>query len=1083
MTNPSNINSPPSVGTLIGGYRLEHKIGTGGNASVYRAKSQTGKTVAVKILHSLKITQEDLKRFQREFDTTEKLNHPNIVSVYETGIFEDYPWLAMEYIDGGDLAHQISAWKDDPSFDRFPAIEVLLRQILEAISYVHRAGFVHRDLKPTNILIRSDGTPMLSDFGVVKSLRECGTQLTSIGKLVGTIAFMAPEQIASDPIDARTDLYALGALLYLMLTLKPPIDAPTIAGYLARHLTEVPRPPRDLVSNIPEKLSTIATRLLLKAPSQRYSSAEAVTVALDQKHNTERLPLRGCEDLLRCWRDRMSLLNQGLSGMVAIVGEHGAGKTHTLATISDLTVAEDAVFNGLTGETPNLVESIEQARASTEGPLVITVDDLHLAPAIVLNGLGRVVRLSLQGESEPLVLLFSSLHQKGHIRPLIDGTITGVESTVLALAPLNKSAVVALLRDHQLSASIAAALGSRLSVDHHGNAGDIIQTMRTMLKQGWLEFIGDQIRANRPLKEILRDPLPVDTHDQERASAYIEQLSEDAHRLIALVSLSGVLAVNTLSLLMPENTASVVLGEPALKSLLLHTPGERRNLDTYELSHPVIAKLLLERLSDEKILVLHQELATALQPQRREHSDKIAHHLVQAKAYKEALPYYIYAAKRASRSETNRTVIQHAKSAISLIKTHDVSFPDDATAALVYLLWGGALYSRGRFDDAKRQLLVASEHAQKSGDSRLCGKVDATLGRAYYRLGVLDISERYLRSALRLCDRNSKELAAATRTLADILLQRGALIESGKLWRRALDVAMQVGKAPDVARAKRGLAHLTILQGKLSDAATYLDEAEELLASGQDDPTRASILARLIELDTIAGRFGAAIHRAEQLTTLADDSSVMNRHPQALSQQATVLLKTGDPESAHKYASRAVLHAHAAPILQHENLIIAARVLCSVGRFEEAAEALAPIENLPANALSDLPAQIAALHAWTAVEHALEFATAQRSVFTALRAAPIAYSSARACLDAAHTFCKAGDATAAHDIAKNGLSMLGSDGTEALRLELLVLMQKSAPSDTYHTQILALRDHILITLAPHLHEKFIASCLSAPSPS
>ena len=209
----------------------------------------------------------------------------------------------------------------------------------------------------------------------------------------------------------------------------------------------------------------------------------------------------------------------------------------------------------------------------------------------------------------------------------------------------------------------------------------------------------------------------------------------------------------------------------------------------------------------------------------------------------------------------------------------------------------------------------------------------------------------------------------------------------------------------------------------------------------------------------------------------------MNRHPQALSQRATVLLKTGDLESAHKYASRAVLHAHAAPILQHENLIIAARVLCGVGRFEEAARALAPIESLPANALSDLPAQIAALHAWTAVEHAVEFATSQRSVFTALRAAPIAYSSARACLDAAHTFCKVGDATAAYDIAKNGLSMLGSDGTEALRLELLVLMQKSAPSDTYQVQILALRDHILITLAPHLHEKFIASCLSTPNPS
>ncbi len=281
----TGLGSHPGPGDTVGSYRLVSLVGTGGMASVYRAEDEAGQPVAIKILNPARVHPDDVKRFTREYQALSKITHKNVVSVFGAGVSERYPWIAMEFVDGVDLSDVISAWKRSTPSDHFARVHRLLTGLCEALQYVHDLGMIHRDLKPTNILVTADGEAKLSDFGVVKgdsSHATHQTQLTMAGRLVGTVAFMAPELITSDGVDRRADLYALGACLYMMLTFQRPIEATSVAGYLARHLTEVPRPASEHNPSVPQRLEQICQRLLLKDKSYRYPTAQAVLHALER---------------------------------------------------------------------------------------------------------------------------------------------------------------------------------------------------------------------------------------------------------------------------------------------------------------------------------------------------------------------------------------------------------------------------------------------------------------------------------------------------------------------------------------------------------------------------------------------------------------------------------------------------------------------------------------------------------------------------------------------------------------------------------------------------------------------------------
>ncbi len=262
--------------THIGRYTIQGELGRGGMASVYRAYDPSFKReVAIKILPREFLHEPTFRaRFQREAQTIAGLEHAAIVPVYDYGEEDGQPYLVMRLMAGGSLADRI----DRGPLSLAETIEILAR-LAPALDRAHALGIIHRDLKPANILFDADGYPYISDFGIAK-LTQSNTQLSGTG-LMGTPAYMSPEQVRGDKqIDGRADLYALGAMLYHMLSGQRPFESDTPLGMALKHITEPP--PRLCAArpDLPAACETVIATAMAKEPSQRFGTAAALLAAL-----------------------------------------------------------------------------------------------------------------------------------------------------------------------------------------------------------------------------------------------------------------------------------------------------------------------------------------------------------------------------------------------------------------------------------------------------------------------------------------------------------------------------------------------------------------------------------------------------------------------------------------------------------------------------------------------------------------------------------------------------------------------------------------------------------------------------------
>jgi serine/threonine protein kinase len=264
------------VGKRLGQYRLKAVLGKGAMATVFKAyQPSLDRYVAIKVLPPSFAAESPAfaKRFQREAKAIARLYHPNIVPVYDFGIYRDYSYIVMRYVeDARSLSQVVSA-----SLTTEQIID-LISQVASALAYAHAQGVIHRDVKPSNVLLDA-GWALLSDFGLVK-VHEVATQLTDVGKGMGTPAYMSPEQAQGDAVDHRTDIYALGVMLYEMLTGTLPHDAPTSLGIMLKRTTQPPLPPRALNPAISRSLEQVVLRSLAIHPADRYDTAEDFIAAL-----------------------------------------------------------------------------------------------------------------------------------------------------------------------------------------------------------------------------------------------------------------------------------------------------------------------------------------------------------------------------------------------------------------------------------------------------------------------------------------------------------------------------------------------------------------------------------------------------------------------------------------------------------------------------------------------------------------------------------------------------------------------------------------------------------------------------------
>jgi putative two-component system response regulator len=262
-------------GGRLGAYRIVEYVGKGGMAEVYKGYHEgLDRTVAIKILPDFFVDDRSSRdRFHQEARSIARLNHPNILRIFDFGEDDGVPYLVLEFIEGDTLADRLG--KPMP----LESVVKLLTPIASALDHAHSEGLLHRDVKPSNILMRTDGTPMLADFGLAR-MADSARKLTATGLVMGTPEYMSPEQISEENVGPASDVYALTVVAHEMLTGRVPFEAKTAAAVLVSHLNKPMPPTPELTGEASAHLEAVLKRGLAKVPEQRYPNASELIAAL-----------------------------------------------------------------------------------------------------------------------------------------------------------------------------------------------------------------------------------------------------------------------------------------------------------------------------------------------------------------------------------------------------------------------------------------------------------------------------------------------------------------------------------------------------------------------------------------------------------------------------------------------------------------------------------------------------------------------------------------------------------------------------------------------------------------------------------
>ena len=274
--------------TYGGRYALQERVGVGGMAEVYRARDELlGRDVAVKVLSErLSTDRSFVERFRREAQAAANLSHPNIVSLYDYGSDEGDYYIVMEFIDGRGVDEIVRS--EGPLMPERAA--EIAADVARALERAHAQGLVHRDVKPNNIMITSYGQTKVTDFGIVRALGgDAEATMTQTGMVIGTAAYLSPEQAQGAPVDERSDVYSLGCVLYEMLTGRAPFTGDTPLSIAYKHVREHPETPSSVNSDVPDGLDAITMKALAKNPDNRYASAKEMREDLERFSSGQRV--------------------------------------------------------------------------------------------------------------------------------------------------------------------------------------------------------------------------------------------------------------------------------------------------------------------------------------------------------------------------------------------------------------------------------------------------------------------------------------------------------------------------------------------------------------------------------------------------------------------------------------------------------------------------------------------------------------------------------------------------------------------------------------------------------------------------
>lgn len=392
-SNP--VPSEPDRLPLVPGYEVQAVLGRGGMGVVYRARHlRLNRPVALKMLLAGAYARPDEReRFLREAEAVAGLRHADVVQVYDVGDQDGRPYFTMEFMDGGSLARRLAG-----SPLSAPEAATLVAILANAVQAAHAGGVIHRDLKPANVLLTADGRPKVGDFGLARRL-EGDAGLTRSGGTIGTPSYMAPEQARGDTdgVGPTADVYALGAILYEVLTGRPPFRAATAAETLRQVLTDDPAPPSRLNRSVPRDLETVCLKCLHKEPARRYPTAAALADDLGRFRRGEPVtarPISVVERFTKWVRRRPTLAVSMIAGLLVIVLIGGGvwrwavdRATTVQGVEDDLRIAEHAQQRAAWAEARTALERAD-ARLGDRG-----IDDLRGRISGARRELSLVARL------------------------------------------------------------------------------------------------------------------------------------------------------------------------------------------------------------------------------------------------------------------------------------------------------------------------------------------------------------------------------------------------------------------------------------------------------------------------------------------------------------------------------------------------------------------------------------------------------------------------------------------------------------------------------------------------------------------
>lgn len=1023
----SVISTLPEPGTHVGPWEVVRQLGRGGMAVVYEVRASDGRTGALKLVHPRGGDRAEVEeRFRRELRAASRLHHPNIVAVLDSGAWEGRDWFVMELVEGRDLRVEVEAWERDPPADRWLRARQITADVARALTAVHAAGLVHRDLTPGNVMIRADGRAQLVDFGVAKettALVPGGEELTSHGELLGTVAWMAPEQIAGDSVDARADLYSLGAILYLMLTGRRPFHARTLAGYLDKHLHRPVRPPRELVPAIPADLDEMCVRCLQKDPAQRFSSARHVLHALEAEPQTGANLARWPEEAAGWAFERGAIVSaveacaEGTGGLLVISGAAGLGKSRLAKLAVDVATTVGCKVHALSGggaqgglesfrplvealvaavgEPPHVLKALLGAFGEAvvverfavfsavrslllnTPPRVIVVDDVHRLDATSLELLEYLVRTTRSLADEAILWVLTRSPDASAGSGLASGTATGVKPALVELGPLPLQAVEELLSGVLGADAPVRALARRLHREGEGNPAFIVEMVRGLIDER-IVVVEEDGRRRLRLDEaaVSRAALPIPRSAREALLTQVARLGPDATAIIRVLAIARQeLSIDAVADVLHRADHELVAAVEETVTLGLVRERRVEGVIQVDVAQPRLREVVERALEPAERAALHRRVGETLERhgRRRIHLvvDALAHHFEAGEMPGKAYSYLLRSGTRfLERSFTQEALARFSRAVALEPEARELLPLDDADRALCDLLLkrAEALEAGGDWVLLDADLARAGALAEELGDDRLGARVRSAAGRRARQTGDLAAAERLFVEALSLAERAADQPTRAfvLNQLGTVMWSRGDLEAARRHWVEGLAVAEGARDERSIGYGYNGLGMVAACRGQAAESRRNFEQAAAVFERIGLAAPLTWVRGNLVEVHVCTGNLRRGLELAEKTVAHAREVNHAGGIVLARAALADVLIHIGrvDEGKMEAEATVAVARNLAEPAHVLTALIPLMRALWALGDAEQ----LAPLadEALALAVEYDHEGWAGIVHAWRA---------------------------------------------------------------------------------------------------------------------